>query len=204
FVMLCGDSLLRMAVEGDVTLPSKSGLALGVNCTPGGQYHHISQEVTDSMPPQQLKIVLLCAGTNNISVSFDRSQRDYLKLLRVAKEKFPMSKIAVVSIVPRLDYLGSYVEDFNLRCKEVALSHGVSFIGLSSQFPSSAGHLWSHDGLHLSKYGLQQLLRCLEAAAFRMVQTSEGTLCLTDSVLRLIEARYCASSSRITSTDSGV
>ncbi|XP_035660599.1 uncharacterized protein LOC118405283 [Branchiostoma floridae] len=117
----------------------------------------------DSAPPHQPAIVVIIAGTNNLhsTTTLQEDLEEFAHILRTAKAQFPMSKVAAVGIMPRLD---QEVDHYNQQFRGICDVEEVNFFDYTTEFPQTQLRLWSrHDSLHLSEdAGLPRLLRLLE------------------------------------------
>ncbi|XP_078675818.1 uncharacterized protein LOC144913258 [Branchiostoma floridae x Branchiostoma belcheri] len=175
FVAVYGDSQLRPVVEGCVSPGPKGRLAFGYNCTPGGSLRHIRQEMKDNPPPREPAMVVLVAGTNNLSAvttSLEVDMEEFHHVLLSAKEQFPMSKLAAVGILPRLDRETSM---YNSYFKTICDREGVNFLDYTEDFPTNQRKLWSrHDSLHLSEdAGIPRLLQLLEDSCVQLLEAGK-------------------------------
>ncbi|MPN34115.1 hypothetical protein SDC9_181608 [bioreactor metagenome] len=82
----------------------------------------------------------------------------YLDILEKIQKDSPETKVFVESILPRDHFYSKRVKGLNPRIKELAESHGCTFIDLYSHFANAKGDLradFNNDHLHLLAVGYQ-------------------------------------------------
>ena len=87
------DSQLRPVVERQIAVPDN----WYVNCTPGGCFAHISEEVRHAEVEHgpSAAVVVLVVGTNDMSSHYtiEKARNHFQGLLNSVKTKFPIAKV---------------------------------------------------------------------------------------------------------------
>ena len=88
------DSQLRPIVQGDIRVKDE----WYVNCTPGGRFAHVADEIYAVKFPKRAipQIVVLLVGTNDMSAdcALGRSRANFKALLAATKKKFASARVS--------------------------------------------------------------------------------------------------------------
>jgi lysophospholipase L1-like esterase len=106
--------------------------------------------------------IFILIGTNDLPWYVHRHDElilgTYLDILEKIQKDSPETKVFVESILPRDHFYSKRVKGLNPRLKELAESHGCTFIDLYPHFANGKGDLradFNNDHLHLLAVGYQ-------------------------------------------------
>ena len=113
--------------------------------------------------------VVIHVGTNNLQNTVaHRFLKDFDRLVRLARDRYPCANILVSSILPRYDndYLAEAARDINFLLSSFCRRYNfVEFINIYDEFLDD--RLFGWDGLHLTRAGYFLFARLLSQAVTR-------------------------------------